>query len=81
MSIKVSVNSIPKYRVSIENQNDHIVRTVGVGGNIYVTGTENLTELNDVNASDANDGETIVYDANTNTYIVKELPVLRGGTF
>ena len=81
MSVKVVVNSIPKYRVSIDNQNQKIIRTVGVGGDVLISGVDQLVELTDVDASSLDEGETVVYEANTGTFVIKTLPIVDGGTF
>jgi hypothetical protein len=78
MSIKVLVNSTPKNRVSINNQQRENIRTVGIGSS---GGAVSLTQLNDVDASDPNNNETLVYDALSEKYVIKELPIINGGTF
>jgi hypothetical protein len=77
MSIKVIVNSVPKTRVSINNQQRETIRTVGIAPSI----TTSLEDLLDVDASDADTNETLVYDAATGKYVVKELPIVNGGDF
>jgi hypothetical protein len=61
-----------------------VVSTISVGGRPKVT----LGQILNVDASDADDGETLVYDASSNTYVVKEITVtsnniinVAGGTF
>ena len=71
MSIRVTVNSVPKNRISINSR-----RTEIIGEN-----QKYLSGLLDVDTSDADNNETLVYDANTGKYVVKTLPVLNGGTF
>jgi hypothetical protein len=77
MSIKVTVNSVPKTRVSINNQQRETIRTVGILPSI----TNKLEDLLDVDASDADDNETLVYDATTGKYVVREIPIINGGDF
>ena len=77
MGIKVLVNSNPRDRISINSQNRTTVRTVAVGP----TGYDRLSELIDVNASNPDNNETLVYDSATGKYVVKELPVVDGGNF
>jgi hypothetical protein len=77
MSIKVTVNSVPKTRVSINNQQRETIRTVGILPSI----TNKLEDLIDVDASDADDNETLVYDATTGKYVVREIPIINGGDF
>lgn len=77
MSIKATVNSIPKTRVSINAQKKETIRSVGI---VSPAGSrfENLT---DIDASGADNNEVLVYDANADKYVIKELPVVNGGTF
>jgi len=77
MSIKVTVNSVPKTRVSINNQQRETIRTVGILPSI----TNKLEDLLDVDAIDADDNETLVYDATTGKYVVREIPIINGGDF
>jgi hypothetical protein len=37
--------------------------------------------LLDVDASDPDNNETLVYDAAAGKYVIKELPVINGGNF
>lgn len=76
MSIKVSVNSAPKNRISINSQNRSIVRTIGVGSL-----ASRLANLTDVDASDPDNNETLVYDSTSGKYVIKTLPVVNGGSF
>jgi len=78
MAIKVTVNSVPTTRVSINNQNRETIRTVGVG---IGGGSGSVATLTDVVATGAVDGATLVYDSNLGKYVVKTLPSLSGGTF
>ena len=76
MSIKVTTQ--PKNRISI-NMKQQEIKSVGVTG--AGAGTRYLTQLLDVNATDADNNEILVYDEASETFIVKELPVINGGTF
>lgn len=68
MGIRVTVSPTPK-RVNI--------RTVGIG----YTGNTTFRELTDVDVSDADEGETLVYDAGQNKYIIRALRTVDGGAF
>lgn len=46
-----------------------------------IFGANTLIQLKDVDASDADNNETLVYDEDTGKYIVKTLPIINGGTF
>lgn len=75
MGTKVIVNSTSPNRVLINNQQPKTIRTVGIG-----VGTK-FAGLLDVNASDPDNNETVVYDEASGKYVVKTLPVVDGGTF
>ena len=77
MTIKVTVNSVPKTRVSINNQQRETIRTVGIAPEF----TGRLSALSDVDASDPDNNETLVYDATTGKYVVKTLPIVDGGSY
>lgn len=78
MSIRVTVNSVPKNRVSINTKKQETVRSIGIAPK---ENANFISGLKDVDASNADNNETLVYDASTGKYVVKELPVLNGGTF
>ena len=40
-----------------------------------------LDELNNVIAAGPQEGDVLVYQSNTNTYVVKSLPKVDGGTY
>lgn len=67
-----------KIKVSINNQNRTTVRTVGVSA---LAQTAKLVDLIDVDASDSDNNETLVYDSATQKYVVKALPVIDGGSY
>ena len=68
MSNKITVTTTPKNRISI---------STGFVGR----GATYLTELKDIDASDADNNETIVYDEASGKYVVKQIPVINGGEF
>jgi hypothetical protein len=67
-----------KIKVSINNPNRITVRTVGVSA---LGQTSKLSNLVDVDASNPNTNEVLVYDEASEKYIVKTLPIVSGGTF
>lgn len=77
MGTKVIVNSTSPNRVSINNQQRSTVRTVGIGFDQI----NNLSELKDVDASNADNNEVLVYDETLNKYVIKTIPSVDGGTF
>jgi hypothetical protein len=40
-----------------------------------------LQELTNVDGTNPDDGEVLVYEASSNLYVVKTIPHIRGGTF
>jgi len=77
MAVRVTVNSIAKTRVSINNQQRDTIRTVGISPSV----TNRLSRLVDVDTSESSNNETLVYDETTGMYVIKELPVVNGGSF
>lgn len=68
----------PQIRVSVNNQQKKTVRTVGISATSNI---DTLGELKDVDASDPDNNETLVYDSTAQKYIVKVLPVIDGGSY
>ena len=50
-------------------------------GKIAKLGAVGLGDITDVDISIKQDGDVLVYQSNTNTYVVKTLPGLDGGSF
>lgn len=78
MSIKVTVVSPPKNRISINKQDRNTIRTVGLASE---SGVDTLVQLSDVDASDVDNNETLVYDETTGKFVVKVLPIINGGSY
>jgi acetate kinase len=76
MGIKVSVNSVPTTRVSINNQVRETIRTATVGAPIV--NNVFLSDIKDVMAVNPANNDVLVYDANLQKYVVKTLPVADG---
>ena len=76
MAVKVTVNSSSQNRVSINNQQRTTIRSVGLANP-----ESKLENLSDVDASDPDNNEILVYDETLNKYVIKTLPNLDGGTF
>ena len=76
MAVKVTVNSVSPNRVSINNQQRTTIRSVGLANQ-----DTKLENLSDVDASDPDNNEILVYDETLNKYVIKTLPNLDGGTF
>jgi hypothetical protein len=79
MGVKVLVNSAPGTRVSINNQTRETIRTVSVG--LDTATNVALSQLTDVQAINPQNNDTLVYDSGSGKYVVKQLPVLNGGSF
>ena len=77
MATKVTVNSGAATRISINSRQRTEIRTVGVSPPEIRT----LSQLTDVDTSDADDNETLVYDEASGKFVIKTLPVITGGTF
>lgn len=85
MTIKVTVKSAPKIRSSINTQNPTITNKISASFN-----ATRLDQLVDVQESSPLDGYTLVYNAQTDIYEVKQLDIddltgdidnVDGGTF
>lgn len=76
--IKATVRTTGINRVSINKQSRDVIRTVGIAP---VATYNTLGGLLDVDASDPDNNETLVYDAAAGKYVIKELPVINGGNF
>ena len=77
MGTKVLINSTTPNRVSINNQQRTTVRTVAVAS----SQVNRLSQLTDVDVSDADNNEVLVYDETLNKYVIKTIPAVDGGTF
>lgn len=83
MGNKVTVITRPGNRVTINTQQRQQVKSVNVVGatDIGASGITRLSQLKDVDSTDVGNNETLVYDEASGKYIVKELPIINGGTF
>lgn len=79
MGVKVTLVSDQKNRISINSQNRKQIKTVSIVPDLSSVGS--LASLSDVNASDPDNNETLVYDEATGKYVVKILPNVDGGSF
>lgn len=82
MPFRVTLISNPtRQRIGLDTTNRQRVSVTsgsGVGGG---NGVSRLQDLVDVNASDVDNGETVVYDEATGKFIVKDIDIIDGGTF
>lgn len=77
MGTKVIVRPTSPNRISINSQQSKSIRTVGIASAV----ANKLENLTDVDATDSDNNETLVYDAVSGKYVIKTLPVVDGGTF
>ena len=69
----IKVITAPKNMISINTRG----AVAGGGGG----STSELRNLIDVDSSDMDNNETIVYDANRDRFVVEPLPIMDGGEF
>ena len=83
MGNKITVITNPGNRISINTPQKQQVKSVNVVGatSVGTGGISRLIQLSDVDATNASNNETLVYDEASGKYIVKELPIINGGTF
>jgi hypothetical protein len=65
-------------RVSINSQNRDNIRTVAMPP---AAASQQLRGLTDVNATTLINNEAVIYDAGSDKFVVKVIPVIDGGTF
>ena len=81
MSIKITSNRQNGLRVTTQPGNRIQINTGGGGGGA-AGGVDTLVELKDVDSSaGVANNNTVVYDASSGKFKIKELPILNGGTF
>lgn len=85
MSSNITIRTTPKSRVSLNtgSRNKLTVKTGSAvpGGGAPTSEIDTIRELRDVDASDLDTNETLVYDGSSGKFVVKELPLIDGGTF
>lgn len=79
MGIKVTLVSDQRNRIAINNQNRTNIKTIAIAPDF--SAATSLGALSDVDASDPDNNETLVYDDVIGKYVVKTLPNINGGTF
>ena len=73
----ITVRTTPKSRISINNGGTKkLIVNTGGADNI-----DTIAELRDVDASDADTDETLVFDSVTQKYVVKTIPRIDGGSY
>lgn len=80
MSNKITVITQPKNRVVINTPQRTQLKSVNVIG-AASTGVDRLVQLKDVDSTSVDNNETLVYDEVSGKFVVKEIPIINGGTF
>jgi hypothetical protein len=75
MAIKITTKSRTNLNVTTTPKNRILINTGGVGS------VDTLRELKDVDTSNVDNNETLVYDEASGKFVIKELPIINGGTF
>lgn len=82
MANKITVITQPKNRISINTPQRTQVKSVNVvGATTTGAAVDRLVELKDVDATSVDNNETVVYDEVSGKFVVKEIPIINGGTF
>ena len=76
MGITITSKSRSKLNVTTTPKNRILINT---GGNSSAVDT--LRELKDVDTTSVDNNETLVYDETSGKFVIKELPIINGGTF
>lgn len=77
MSIKVTTQ--PKNRISVTGVSTNKI-SVGISTK-DIPVFQFLRNLRDVNSQTLSDNATVVYESGSDKFVVKELPIINGGTF
>lgn len=83
MGTKVTLITRPGNRVVVSSQAKQQVKSVNIVGatDIGTAGISRLSDLRDVDSTNVNNNETLVYDEASGKYVIKVLPIINGGTF
>ena len=83
MTTRITVNTRPGNRVVVDSpQRDQAVTVKMVGTSaLGAGGADKLVQLVDVDATSVDNNETVVWDEIEGKFVIKELPVVNGGTF
>lgn len=73
----ITVRTTPKNRITINSQKQLEIKTLKGS----TAGPTRLRNLVDVDATSLDNNEVIVYDVVSDEFVVKELPIVNGGTF
>ena len=78
MATKVTLNTSSPNRIAVSGQKRSTIRTVGISS---LAERGRFANLDDVDATDADNNEVVVYNSTTGKYEVKTLPAIDGGSY
>ena len=79
MSFKATINTTGINHVSINKQQQNIVRTVTLSPETITINS--LRGLHDVDATTILNNDTVVYDSSSDKFVVRNILLVDGGTF
>lgn len=74
--MSITIRTAPKNRISINSKQGADIQKIAIA-----KGVTSLSQLRDVDTTDADNNETLVYDELTGKYVTKTLPIVDGGNF
>lgn len=74
--MSITIRTAPKNRISINSKQGADIQKIAIA-----KGVTSLSQLRDVDTTDADNNETLVYDEVSGKFVIKELPIINGGTF
>lgn len=80
MPITAIVNTNQSTSVELRT-NKTTVTMLPISTTAEASSLANLSQIQDVDASNPDNNEVLVYDQTQNKYVIKTLPVVQGGTF
>lgn len=81
VGIRVTQGNQATVRVTRPDSQRFTVKQVSISAGGDATEIDRLSELSDVDASDSDNNEVLVYNSSTNKYEVKVIPEVDGGSF
>ena len=79
---KTTVSMLPISTTTVElRTNKTTVSMLPILTTADASSLASLSQIQDVDASDPDNNEVLVYDQTQNKYVIKTLPIVQGGTF
>lgn len=79
---KITVNTTSKNSISINTKKQNIITVAGHGLTGAGSGVfTQLRRLTDVDATNLEDNNVLVYDEASDKFVVEKTPIINGGTF